>query len=84
MLDFITRMFVVVDVDHILGVVRVAIERLNRLIGIKAEANNHLEITRNKAADSITANLSEIARAENVLAQLDHIITAKIGIDKSL
>ncbi len=63
MFDFVTRMFVVVDVDRILCVVHVLIKRLDQLIEIRKAANNKLEILRNETADRITFNLTEIERA---------------------
>ena len=81
MFDFITRMFVVVNVEHILRVFHVAIRRLNKLIELRAASNEQLEILANVAADTITSNISQIKQAENVIRQLEHIVSGKSYIN---
>lgn len=82
MLDFITRMFVVVDVDLILGAFHVAIRRLEKLIELKSKRIVFNEIVKNMAADDIRADISERARAHNIIAQLEHIVTGKTAVDQ--
>lgn len=81
MLDLITRMFVVVDVDRILDVFHVAIRRLEKLIDVKSDRIRHNEVVKNKAADEITFDISEQARAHNIITQLEHIVSGKSAID---
>ena len=75
MLDFLTRMFVVVDVDYLVReIVPSAILRLEKLVEVKDRRIDNNEILRNKVADEITADTSERERALHVINQLTHII----------
>ena len=74
MLDFITRMFVVVDVDHILRVFHVAVRRLEKLIALKAERIDRNEVLRNKVADEITHEYIQQQRATKIIGNLRKLL----------
>ena len=74
MLDFVTRMFVVVDVDRIVGAVRVVIRRLEKLSVIKNQRiNNHQRLNEQTVA-LVQADVKELNKADNLVKKLKELL----------
>jgi len=74
MLDFITRMFVVVDVDRILGAVRVVIKRLEKLSVVKNRRINNNQRLNEQIVATVQADVKELNKADNLAKKLKELL----------